>query len=404
MEKKVKKEKAKEPWIKAVKSWIIYAVIITVFVTVFMHDTTISDDLGADNGKYVTVLANIDGIVDANPRLVDIAMLASHDSVTAGLEPDAPVDYYDRGQIVGKVAPLTRGLQYRFAKTQSVGLDVQLRQGARLFHIKYTDFEGEWYATHTLLSKKVETYILQVLEYLATPEAKGEIVLLLLHPIYFGEGVTLDTFHNWLANVKLDGKNIYDYVNYGATNTFDKDGAEGVRIGDLRYNDLTENGTKAGVVLFDRRESKLWSEDMEGTATDQYMSKFFDMDSNATHKWHSRNGYNTMTKLIDEQATLIAESDEWDNKLRMNQAQPAFSVGGISDLFVDLFSWNLKNHSIRYNAKIIDHEDFDKWLSIMPVFQVDFVNSEYGDFNNKVNAKITAYNQKLVADLLSAQR
>ncbi|MBO7152098.1 MAG: hypothetical protein J6V77_04590, partial [Clostridia bacterium] len=182
MEKKVKKEKAKEPWIKAVKSWIIYAVIITVFVTVFMHDTTISDDLGADNGKYVTVLANIDGIVDANPRLVDIAMLASHDSVTAGLEPDAPVDYYDRGQIVGKVAPLTRGLQYRFAKTQSVGLDVQLRQGARLFHIKYTDFEGEWYATHTLLSKKVETYILQVLEYLATPEAKGEIVLLLLHP------------------------------------------------------------------------------------------------------------------------------------------------------------------------------------------------------------------------------
>ncbi len=402
MEKKVKKEKAKEPWIKAVKSWIIYAVIITVFVTVFMHDTTISDDLGADNGKYVTVLANIDGIVDANPRLVDIAMLASHDSVTAGLEPDAPVDYYDRGQIVGKVAPLTRGLQYRFAKTQSVGLDVQLRQGARLFHIKYTDFEGEWYATHTLLSKKVETYILQVLEYLATPEAKGEIVLLLLHPIYFGEGVTLDTFHNWLADVKLDGKNIYDYVNYGATNTFDKDGAEGVRIGDLRYNDLTENGTKAGVVLFDRREEKLWSEDMEGTATDQYMSKFFDMDSNATHKWHSRNGYNTMTKLIDEQATIIAESDEWDNKLRMNQAQPAFSVGGIGDLFVDLFSWNLKNHSIRYNAKIIDHEDFDKWLSIMPVFQVDFVNSEYGDFNNKVNAKITAYNQKLVADLLSA--
>ena len=402
MEKKVKKEKAKEPWIKAVKSWIIYAVIITVFVTVFMHDTTISNDLGADNGKYVTVLANIDGIVDANPRLVDIAMLASHDSVTAGLEPDAPVDYYDRGQIVGKVAPLTRGLQYRFAKTQSVGLDVQLRQGARLFHIKYTDFEGEWYATHTLLSKKVETYILQVLEYLATPEAKGEIVLLLLHPIYFGDGVTLDTFHNWLADVKLDGKNIYDYVNYGATNTFDKDGAEGVRIGDLRYNDLTENGTKAGVVLFDRRESKLWSEDMEGTATDQYMSKFFDMDSNATHKWHSRNGYNTMTKLIDEQATIIAESDEWDNKLRMNQAQPAFSVGGIGDLFVDLFSWNLKNHSIRYNAKIIDHEDFDKWLSIMPVFQVDFVNSEYGDFNNKVNAKITAYNQKLVADLLSA--
>ena len=402
MEKKIKKEKKPEPWIKAIKSWIIYAVIITIFVTVFMHDGTIDTDIAIDDGEYATVLANIDGIVEANPRLVDIAMLASHDSVTEGLEIDAPVDYYDRTQIVGKVAPITRGLQYRFAKTQVVGLDVQLRQGARMFHIKYTDYEGEWYATHTLLSSKLEKYILQVLEYLDSPEAKGEIVLLLLHPIYMGEDENLDTFHKWLAGVKYNGKNVYDYVYYGNTNTFDEDGKEGVRIGDLRYNDLTANGTKPGVVLFDRREEKLWKDEMEGTATDEYMGKFFDMDANATHKWHSRNGYNTMTKLIDEQATIIAESDEWDNKLRMNQAQPAFSVGGVTDIFVDLFSWNLKNHSIRYNAKIIDHENFDKWLSIMPVFQVDFVNSDYGDFNNKVNAKITLYNQKLVEDLLAS--
>lgn len=400
MEKKTKKEKKQEPWIKAVKSWIIYAVVITIFVTVFMHDTTINTDIAVDDGEYATVLANIEGIVEANPRLVDLAILGAHDAHSEGLDPKSPVDYYDRGQIVGKVAPITRGLQYRFAKTQAVGIDVQLRQGARMLHIKYTDFEGEWYATHTLLSKKVEIYILQVLEYLASPEAQGEIVILLLHPIYFGDGVNLDTFHHWLAGVKYNDKNVYDYVRYDTTNTFDEEGKEGVRIGDLRYNTLTDNGTKAGVVLFDRREEKLWSEDMEGTATDEYMGKFFDMDANATHKWHSRNGYKTMTKLIDEQANLIAESDEWDNKLRMNQAQPAFSVGGVGDLFVDLFSWNLKNHSIRYNAKIIDHEDFDKWLSIMPVFQVDFVNSDYGDFNNKVNAKIIAYNQKLVEELL----
>ena len=402
MEKKIKKEKQKDSWMKAVKNWIIYAVVITLFITVFMHDTTIDTDIAVDDGEYATVLADIEGIVSANPRFVDIAMLASHDAVTAGLDPKAPIDYYDRTQIVGKVAPITRGLQYRFAKTQAVGLDVQLRQGARMFHIKYTDFEGEWYATHTLLSLKLETYVMQVLQYLATPEAQGEVVALLLHPIYFGDGVNLDTFHHWLAGITYEGKNLYDYVRYGTTNTYDEDGKDGVRIGELRYNDLTDNGTKAGVVLFDRREEKLWSEDMEGTATDEYMGKFFDMDANASHKWHSRTGYKTMTKLIGEQADLIAESDKWDNKLRMNQAQPAFSVGGVTDLFVDLFNWNLKNVAIHYNAKIVDHEDFDKWLSIMPVFQVDFINSDYGDFNNKVNAKITAYNQKLVEDLLTA--
>ena len=90
-----------------------------------MHDGTIDTDIAVDDGEYATVLANIDGIVEANPRLVDIAMLASHDSVTEGLELDAPIDYYDRTQIVGKVAPITRGLQYRFAKTQVAGLDVQ---------------------------------------------------------------------------------------------------------------------------------------------------------------------------------------------------------------------------------------------------------------------------------------
>ena len=42
MEKKKKKDKKQEPWAKAVKNWIIYAVVIITFVTVFMQDTTIN--------------------------------------------------------------------------------------------------------------------------------------------------------------------------------------------------------------------------------------------------------------------------------------------------------------------------------------------------------------------------
>lgn len=400
---KQNREKRKVAPIKILMGIFVPFVLVTIFLSVLLNDATIDTSNSVDNGKYVTVLADIDGIVEANPRLVDIAMLASHDAVTDSLTPDSPMDYHDRPTVLGKLDPITSGFQYRFGRTQAVGLDVQLRQGARMFHIKYTDFEGTWYGTHAHLSLTIEEYILQVLRYLATPEAKGEIVILLWHPMYFGEGVTLDTFHHYVASVKLDGKNLYDYVHYGTTNTFDEDGKSGVRIGELRYNDVTVNGTEPGVVLFDRREgTRFFERGMEGTMTDVYMGKYFDMDTNANHKWHSRIGQKTLISKINEQAELIASSDEWDNKLRMNQTQASFSAGGFSDIFIDIGAWSLLRFAERYNVTLVNHENFDYWLSVMPVFQVDFVNSGYGDFNDLVNQKIHAYNQNLVNSILGA--
>ena len=400
---KQKVEKKKVAPIKILMGLFVPFILLTIFFSVLLNDATVDVGMGATDGKYASVLSGIDGIVEANPRLVDIAMLASHDAVTDKLSPDSPMDYHDRPTVLGKLDPITGGFQYRFGKTQAVGLDVQLRQGARMFHIKYTDYEGTWYATHAHLSDTIEAYVMQVLHYLASPEAKGEIVILLWHPMYFGEGVTLDTFHHWLAGVKLDGKNLYNYVHYGATNTFDEEGKPGVRIGDLRYNDLTLNGTAPGVVMFDRREGTRFYEDgMEGTFTDEYMGKFFDMDANATHVWHSRIGQDTLIEKINVQAKIVEESDHWDNKLRMNQTQASFSAGGFSDIFIDIGAWSLLRFAKDYNVTLVNHENFDYWLSVMPVFQVDFVNSNHGDFNNLVNQKIIAYNTALVNSILNA--
>lgn len=36
----------------------------------------------------------------------------------------------------------------------------------------------------------------------------------------------------------------------------------------------------------------------------------------------------------------------------------------------------------------------------MPIFQVDFANSDYGDFNNRVNGAIRARNEEIVRILL----
>ena len=39
----------------------------------------------------------------------------------------------------------------------------------------------------------------------------------------------------------------------------------------------------------------------------------------------------------------------------------------------------------------------------MPVFQVDFVNSEKGDFNRRINEKIRARNEEIVRILLEEE-
>lgn len=157
---KQKVEKKKVAPIKILMGIFVPFILLTIFFSVLLNDATVDVGTGATDGKYASVLSGIDGIVEANPRLVDVAMLASHDAVTDKLSPDSPMDYHDRPTVLGKLDPITGGFQYRFGKTQAVGLDVQLRQGARMFHIKYTDYEGTWYATHAHLSDTIEAYVM----------------------------------------------------------------------------------------------------------------------------------------------------------------------------------------------------------------------------------------------------
>lgn len=397
-----KSARGKKPLGKGMQALIVIScivVVLTVFLSVFMNDKSLGVGQGDTSGKYGTVLADIEGITIANPRFIDLAMLGAHDAPTAYLEPDSEVDYYDQQTFLGKVEPITRGLQYRFGKTQMVGLGQQLLQGTRFFHIKCTDYEGTWYATHAHLCGTLETHILEVLEYLDSDEAKGEIVCLLFQPMYFGEGATYGSLHDWLATVTYNGKSIYDYVYYDDVNIYNSPLARGVNIGELRYNDLTNNGNSAGVVLFDRREEGDYLPEYEGSSP--LTAKYFDMDNCTNHKWHSRMGQKNLLKEVEQRAIEIESNwQSYSDILRMNQTQGAFAAG-FTDIFNCIGVWSLVNFAETYNLTLLEHKDFDKWLTAMPVFQVDFVNSNKGDFNNRVNQKIIAHNTETVAKLLA---
>lgn len=172
----------------------------------------------------------------------------------------------------------------------------------------------------------------------------------------------------------------------------------GVTIDDLTYNDVTQNGTSAGVVLMDRREYEI----PEGeTEESDFSAYFFDIDSNASHEWHNRMGTDVLADDIQRYAMEISVTRLYRWKLRVNQAQATVSVATVGDVFRDIGAWSLVKFAEKHNAALLDNENFDMWLKAMPVFQVDFANSDRGDFNNRVNAKIRARNEEIVRILLS---
>ncbi len=376
----------------------VFVVLITVFLSVLMNDVTINEGDGELNGKYKTVLANIDGIVEANPRLVDIAMLGSHDAVTDTLSLDTPLDYHDKDSVLGKLEGIMGGITFRFSKTQTVGLGKQLEQGARFFHIKCTDYDGEWYGTHSHLCGKMSDHITEVLKYLASDEAKGEIVVLLFQITYMGEGQNLDTFHEFVDNVKYEGKSLFDYVYIDKADVYDV-GDGGTRIGELTYCDLTKSGTVPGVVMFDRREEGKFPEHWDGTS--ELTQKCFDMDACSEHEWHNSIGEDRLIKKINTVCSKIESNKTLLGKLRLNQTQASFGVNSAGEFFSCVGAWSLLRFATKYNVKLIENENFDKWLTYMPVFQVDFCNSNHGDFNNRVNAKIANHNKKTVQNILN---
>lgn len=372
--------------------------VLYFLAVVFLSVVCNADDLGVGIGSvdsaYGTVLADIPGIKEADPRIVDIAMLGSHDAVTSEMSMSSPMDYHDRDTVLGRLEPMSAGFQYRFGVTQRVNLYQQLMQGSRFLHIKYTNFEGEWYGTHAHITAKISEYVIQVLGFLAAHP--GEILFLLFQPMYFGDK-TYSDFHEWLSTVSLDGKTMCDYVNYGDADVMNK-GEGGARISELRYNDVTANGEKAGLVLLDRREDGIYKPEHDN-GDSVYDTKFFDMDANAEHTWHSRSCSDILIEKIGETADkILASPEEYGNLLRVNQTQAAFSGSSFKDVMCDIFSWSLLKIAENHNVKVLEHKDFDKLLSAMPVLQVDFVNSDAKDFNARANAKIRAYNEALCGD------
>ncbi|MCR4661580.1 MAG: hypothetical protein K5765_06230 [Clostridia bacterium] len=374
---------------------IVLILVAVIIASILLIPSSFKIEEPVLTNAYGTVLADIDGITTANPRYIDIACLGSHDSFSSLLKADNPADETAK-PVLKTMLPIIKNFTVRYAVTQYNGIYEQLMNGTRFLHIKVTLYNNEWYTSHSVLSGKLETHILEILKYLTSANANGEIVGILFQPITLGE-YSFNDLHTAIDNIKYEGKSLFDYVNYTSVNKFN-DGNSGTKINELRYNDITNNGTKPGVVLFDRRSSD-YLESWDAGA-DQY-PYFFDMDKNAIHIWNESSNTDILMEKITNNIKLINDNEKYIDFLRMNQTQAAFVSKGIKNLISSLTAPSLLNIAQNYNLKLIERTDFKEMLAAMPIFQVDFVTSSYGNFNFKANKLIREYNEELVSSILA---
>ncbi len=374
----------------------VIAVFLTIFLSVVFQGKNIRAGIGATDGGYDCVLSDIEGIVEANPRIVDIAMLGGHGSSSYNIEAGGKFGLSDADGAMAKFDPIIKGFTFRFAKTQTVDVRTLLSQGARYLQIKCSKYsDGIWWAEHALLSVPLEKIVTDILDFLA--DTKGEVLLPMFECVYLGENGTLSDLHEFVMSVKLNGKSLMDYVHYNAVNIMHDENAEGVKIGDLRYNDITLNGEESGVVLLDSPDEDRLDLDLIHSGNSSYDKYFFDEDTNAFHPWHHRFDSDLLLKKIDE-ASKEAQDAKYADMLRVNQTQGAFNAN-LADFGDMIGRWSLVDFANYHNPRVLDDPRFDEWLKAMPIVHTDYTNCNNKDFNKRINEKLHAYNVQLVATL-----
>ncbi len=341
----------------------------------------------------VQTIGDIPFIATANPRYVDIAFLGAHDANTGIVKRGASTEAA-ASKALKKFEPMIRNYVSRFVKTQSTSIYRMLECGCRFLHIKVTKEKDGWYTSHSILTGELSVHILDILRYLSEHEKDGEIISILFQPIHFADQSFAD-FHDYLAEIKYNEKNIFHYIHYSPVAEFPDQ--EGIHVSDLRYNNIVGKDGTSGLVLFERRDQHfIPSWDSRQTS----YPYFFDMDTNALHTWHSRSNIRKLDKEIGKTVKEILSTDKYNDMLRMNQTQPANSFRSLGDALSSIYSLSLLHMAKRHNQKLLRRKDFGDMMRAMPVFQVDFVTSNYGDFNKKANEAIRKCNEELVNNLL----
>lgn len=353
-------------------SLFVFVILLVGKATFDMTAHTISDD------DYSDVIR--EGVGSNNPHVVDIAMLGAHDAFSQKINGRSKIDpAEDSGSIlrnpVAKV--LASGLFVRLARAQLDGPATMLRLGVRYFDVRISDVEGEWYTKHGLLSAPLSQYLDEFIPFLKNNP--GEFIIFDMQHIYF-DGLTFADLWTYLEGYEVDGFSLIDFVHFNSNMT---------ALSNLTYDDVTEDGTTAGVVILAKTpvtiDQPYHYERGSGEGAGMLSIRSV---------WHETSDTETMLTGIRREVEAISGSNAYDGIFRVNQAQKTGKYSG-SDVVDTLLGWSLIDLARVFNPILVNQEDFTDWLSAMPIVMVDFSTSSKQNFNQIVNDTLIEYNRSL---------
>lgn len=302
----------------------------------------------------------------ANTPITKIAIMGAHDSLSYDINyhsmPNSSQDTYSNNSFLYNTC---RGFIARYSKTQLEDVYTQLQCGVRYVDARVTNIDGVFYTSHGLVSGTLEKSLLQILKFLY--ENPGEYIF--FHILYFYPGnSSWSELDEYISTVKYEDKSLFDYVNY--------DTAEKQTIGQVTYNDMTNSGERAGVMIFGDH----------GTIGTDY-DKYYKLTKYVVTSWLNKASTKLMIPAIDQKIDELAgHSDDYLHIIQ-TELTPSFKYW-----FDTACGWSVSDMNARNNAAVASDERFSKWLSVTPVYLCDYSTSDYKDFNKTAIEKIKQYN------------
>ncbi len=329
-----------------------------------------------------------DALKNKNPYVTKVAMLGAHDALSEGIKYNSKAAEGESGIVVHPAAKiLAKGLIVRMSRTQNADAKELLYSGVRYLDVRITKSYGDYYTYHAYLSGYLRRYLIDVVEFLETHE--GEFIIFDIQHFLREEKATEEERNaqiveliNYIGSIKTEnGHSLLDFVYYNAHSN---------SLSELRYNDVTENGTKGGVIILTKGLETEYSYRRDSDASYEDTSYY-----SIRSYWHDTNNTKEMLLGInDEYLYILNHQDLVEGKFVINQAQKtAFQAN--KTMVRSLFGWSVLDMNARFNKKAIRNKDFSKWLSVMPIYMVDSATSRKGNFNKRVNELIISYNEGL---------
>ena len=345
----------------------------TIFIfLIFMAQASFSfistRSLNSFSNTFLRDMVEQNPIVAETP-ITKIAILGAHDSLSYDIGynsmPNSSQDTYSNNKFLYYTC---RGFIARQSKTQMENAYQQLNAGVRYIDARITNIDGVFYTSHGMVSGTLEKSLLQILQFLS--ENPGEYIF--FHIVYFYPGESSwAELDEYISSVKYDNKSLFDYVNYNTETT--------ENIGQVTYNDMTISGTKAGVMIFG-------SHDDNGGE----FVKYYKLTNYVVSNWLNQTNSSVAINLIETKYEQM--KDHSFDYLYVIQTQLTPSFKGWLDTAC---GWSVSDMNARHNAKVVEDERVQKWLSIFPIYLCDYSTSDYCDFNTKVLEQLKEYNLSL---------